>query len=83
MKYLHYNKTILKKVNKILISSKTYYWTGNKGIYLKKNSQYSRNKYSVAVSNGNIALEIAQRHLNLINNQILIITNISGKLIKI
>ena len=83
MKYLHYNKTILKKVNKILISSKTYYWTGNKGIYLKKNSQYSRNKYSVAVSNGNIALEIAQRHLNLINKQILIITNISGKLIKI
>tara|TARA_X000000950_G_C13917284_1_gene661629 strand:- start:145 stop:297 length:153 start_codon:yes stop_codon:yes gene_type:complete len=50
---------------------------------LKKNSQYARNKYSVAVSNGNIALEIAQRHLNLINKQILIITNISGKLIKI
>ena len=65
----------LKKVNQILRSGKINYWTGNEGIlFEKKFSNYVCNKYSIAVSNGSVALEIALRALDLKKGDKIIVT---------
>ncbi len=64
--YPYFDKTSLKKVRQVLISGKVNYWTGNKcKEFENKFSKYMGNKFSVAVSNGSVALEIALKALNL------------------
>ena len=55
-----------KKINKILLSNKVNYWTGNEGrLFEKEFSKFANTKYSIAVSNGTDALEIALESLDL------------------
>ena len=64
--YPYYPPVLIKKINKILKSGKVNYWTGNQGFLFEKEfSKYVGNKYSIAVSNGSVALEIALKALNL------------------
>jgi dTDP-4-amino-4,6-dideoxygalactose transaminase len=61
-----YNQSQIKSVSNILKKNKTNYWTGDEGKNFEKEfSNYHKIKYSVAVSNGSVALEIALRSLNL------------------
>lgn len=64
--YPYFDKPSIKKVSQVLMSGKVNYWTGNKcREFEKKFSKYIGNKYSVALSNGSVALEIALKALNL------------------
>ena len=73
--YPYYPPQLIYKVNKILKSGKVNYWTGNQGkIFEKEFSKYIGNKYSVAVTNGSVALEIALKALNLNKNDQVIVT---------
>lgn len=64
--YPYFDKPSIKKVSQVLMSGKVNYWTGNKcKEFEKKFSKYIGNKYSVALSNGSVALEIALKALNL------------------
>ena len=75
MKYSYNNKNSLNKVRKVLESEKVNYWTGKEGISFEKQfSKYIGNKYSVAVSNGSVALELALRALNLKKGDKVIVT---------
>ncbi len=75
MKYAYNDKFSLNKVNKILKSTKVNYWSGTEGHNFEKEfSYYVGNKYSVAVSNGSVALEIALKSLNLNQNDRVIVT---------
>jgi len=75
MKYSYNNKNSLKKVQKVLESEKVNYWTGKEGISFEKQfSKYVGNKYSVAVSNGSVALELALRALDLKKGDKVIVT---------
>ena len=66
MKYAYNDEFSLKKVKKILKSSQVNYWTGKEGVSFEKDfSKYVGNKYSVGVSNGSVALEIALKSLEL------------------
>ena len=57
------NKQITKVVN-VLKKNKTNYWSGIECKKFKKEfSKYHNLKYSVAVSNGSVALEIALKAL--------------------
>src|SRR5210317_710654 len=63
------------KVKDILKKNKTNYWTGNNCKNFEKEfSKYVGNKYSVAVSNGSVALEIVLRALNLKQGDQVIVT---------
>jgi dTDP-4-amino-4,6-dideoxygalactose transaminase len=70
-----YTKSQINTVANILKKNETNYWTGK---YVKKFekefSSYFGNKYSVAVSNGSVALEIAIRSLNLKKGDEVIVT---------
>jgi dTDP-4-amino-4,6-dideoxygalactose transaminase len=56
----------INKVGSVLKKNKTNYWTGLQcKNFEKKFSKYHNIKYSVAVSNGSVALEIALKALNL------------------
>ena len=62
-------------VDKILAKNKTNYWTGNQCKYFEKEfSKYIGNKYSVSVSNGSVALEIALKSLRLKKGDQVIVT---------
>lgn len=74
-KYPYYPPTLISKVSQTLNSGKINYWTGNEGIIFEKEfSNYVNNKYSIAVSNGSVALEIALKALNLKKNDKIIVT---------
>lgn len=61
-----YNQSQIKLVSNILKKNKTNYWTGNECKNFEEEfSDYHKIKYSVAVSNGSIALEIALKSLSL------------------
>jgi dTDP-4-amino-4,6-dideoxygalactose transaminase len=61
-----YSKLSIQKVTAILNNNKTNYWTGDHGkLFEREFSKYHSVKYSVCVSNGSIALEIALRALAL------------------
>ncbi len=61
-----YNQSQIKLVSNILKKNKTNYWTGSECKNFEKEfSNYHKIKYSVAVSNGSIALEIALKSLSL------------------
>src|SRR6056300_690040 len=75
MKYAYNDKFSLNKVNEILKSTKVNYWSGTEGRNFEKEfSKYVGNKYSVAVSNGSVALELALKSLNLKRNDKVIVT---------
>jgi dTDP-4-amino-4,6-dideoxygalactose transaminase len=70
-----YSKEVTKKIGKILTSGKVNYWTGNECKKFEKQfSNYHKVKYSIAVSNGSVALEIALKSLNLNNKSQIIVT---------
>lgn len=73
--YPYFDSKTIKKVEEILRSGKVNYWTGNECKQFEKNfSTYVGNKYSVAVSNGSVALEIALKALNLKKKDKIIVT---------
>jgi dTDP-4-amino-4,6-dideoxygalactose transaminase len=70
-----YSKSQIQSVTSILKNNKTNYWTGNQCKKFEKEfSNYHGTKYSVAVSNGSVALELALKALNLIENDEVIVT---------
>ena len=70
-----YTSKQIKKVSIVLKMNKTNYWTGNECKKFEKEfSNYHGNKYSVAVSNGSVALEIALKALNLKKTDKVIVT---------
>jgi dTDP-4-amino-4,6-dideoxygalactose transaminase len=63
-------------VSKILKNNTTNYWTGNQSKKFEREfSKYNNTKYSIAVSNGSVALEIALKSLNLKKNEEVIVTS--------
>jgi dTDP-4-amino-4,6-dideoxygalactose transaminase len=61
-----YNNKQIKLVSNILKKNQTNYWTGEECKNFEKEfSNYHNIKYSVAVSNGSVALEIVLKALNL------------------
>lgn len=61
-----YSNKAIKKIGSLLKTGKVNYWTGTECKNFEKEfSRYLGNKYSVALSNGSVALEIALKALNL------------------
>ena len=61
-----YSKKSIQKIGPMLKSGKVNYWSGNEGKKFEKEfSNYLGNKYSLALSNGSVALEIALQALKL------------------
>jgi len=70
-----YTKNQIISATRVLKNNKTNYWTGNECINFENEfSRYIRKKYSVAVANGSVALEIAIKSLNLKSNDQIIVT---------
>jgi dTDP-4-amino-4,6-dideoxygalactose transaminase len=70
-----YNISQINSVKNILKKNKTNYWSGEEGKKFEKEfSNYHKNKYSIAVSNGSVALEISLKALNLSINDHVIVT---------
>lgn len=70
-----YSKKQIALVSNILKANKTNYWTGNECKKFEEEfSIYHKIKYSIAVSNGSVALELALKSLNLKNNDEVIVT---------
>ncbi len=75
LNYPYFNKSTLKKVQRVLKSGRVNYWTGNECKYFEKEfSSYHNLKYSLAVSNGSVALEMSLKSLNLKKNDCVIVT---------
>ena len=75
MSYPYYNKSIINKVSDVLKSGKVNYWTGNECKKFEKEfSNYHNVKYSIAVSNGSVALEIGLKALGLKKKDEVIVT---------
>ena len=65
----------INNVSKVLKKNKTNYWTGSECKNFEREfSNYHNIKYSVAVSNGSVALEIALKTLNLKKTDTVIVT---------
>ena len=61
-----FSKTEVAKVSQVLRSNKVNYLFGDQGRKFEKNfSQFANSKYSLAVANGTLALDISLRALNL------------------
>ena len=70
-----YSKKQIINVTNILRKNKSNYWTGNEcKDFEKEFSKYHNNKYSIVVSNGSVALDIALKALNLKNTDSVIVT---------
>jgi len=73
--YPFFNKFSIKKVKQVLNSGRVNYWTGNECRNFEKEfSNYHGVKYSLAVSNGSVALELALKSLGLKDNDEVIVT---------
>ena len=73
--YPYFDQNSLKRVQKVLKSGRVNYWTGNECRNFEKEfSNYHGVKYSLAVSNGSVALELALKSLGLKNNDEVIVT---------
>ena len=73
--YPYFDKSSLKKVEQVLKSGRVNYWTGNEcKDFEKEFSNYHKVKYSLSVSNGSVALEIALKALNLKKTDSVIVT---------
>ena len=76
LNYPNYNQKIQKKVQKVLATGRVNYWTGNEcKLFEKEFSKYMKNRYSVAVSNGSVALELALKSLKLKRGDQIIVTS--------
>jgi dTDP-4-amino-4,6-dideoxygalactose transaminase len=70
-----FSKLEIDKVKKILVSGKVNYWTGNYCIeFEKKFSKFFGNKYSISLSSGSVALELALKSLHLKKNDEVLVT---------
>ena len=70
-----YSKEEIKKVENVLASGKVNYWTGNECKNFESEfSDWSNSRYSIALSNGTVALDIALRSLGLKKNDEVIVT---------
>jgi len=70
-----YSSKAIKKIGTVLRSGKVNYWTGMECKKFEKEfSDYLGNKYSVALSNGSVALEVALKVLNLNRGDEVIVT---------
>jgi dTDP-4-amino-4,6-dideoxygalactose transaminase len=70
-----YSKLSIQKVTEILNNNKTNYWTGDHGrLFECEFSEYHGIKYSVCLSNGSVALEIALRALELKKGSSVLVT---------
>jgi len=70
-----YNQKQIKLVSNVLKKNKTNYWTGSECKNFEKDfSKYHNTKYSIAVSNGSVALEISLKALNLKKTDKVIVT---------
>ena len=66
-----YSEQPIKRVATLLKSGKVNYWTGNEcRDFEKEFSNYHKVKYSIAVSNGSVALEIALKALEILKEQV-------------
>ena len=73
--YPYYPPRLIKKISKILKSGRVNYWTGNEGaLFEKEFSKYVGNKYSIAVSNGSVALELVLKAFNFKKEDQIIVT---------
>jgi len=62
-------------VSSIMKSGKVNYWTGNEGkLFELEFAKYCNTKYSIALSNGTVALELALRSLMLCDGDEIIVT---------
>ena len=76
--YPYFEQNSLKRVQKVLISGRVNYLTGNECRNFEKEfSNYHGVKYSLAGSNGSVALELALKSLGLKNNDQVIVTPMS------
>ena len=70
-----YNQKQIKSAFEVLKKNKTNYWTGDHGrLFEREFSKYHDVKYSVCVSNGSVALEIALRALGLKKGSSVLVT---------
>ncbi len=70
-----YNQKQIKSVFEVLKKNKTNYWIGDHGrLFEREFSKYHGVKYSVCVSNGSVALEIALRALRLKKGSSVLVT---------
>ena len=73
--YPNFNNNTIRRVKKVLQSGRVNYWTGNECKEFEKEfSTYHNVKYSLTVSNGSVALEIALKALNLKKTDSIIVT---------
>ena len=62
----HFDKVQIDAVKEILSSGKVNYWTGDQGkLFEKEFAEWNGSKYSVAVSNGSLALIVAYLSLGI------------------
>ena len=70
-----YSNKSIRKIGPLLKSGKVNYWSGNECKKFEKEfSKYLGNKYSLALSNGSVALEIALKAFNLKKNDEIIVS---------
>ena len=70
-----YSSRSIQKIGPLFKSGKVNYWTGNECKKFEKEfSNYLGNKYSVTLSNGSVALELALQALNLKKNDEIIVS---------
>ncbi len=71
----NYSKEEIKAVSKVLKLYKVNYWTGNEcKIFEKEFSDWSNSDYSIALSNGTVALDLALRALAISKGDEVIVT---------
>ena len=72
----HYSEDEVEVVSKILRSGKVNYWTGEEcRLFEKEFSKFCNSKYSVAVSNGTVALDLALLSLGVGSGDEVIVTS--------
>ena len=75
-KWPYYDQKDIESVKKVLKSGKVNYWTGSNGkLFEKTFSSFSDVKYSLAIANGTLALEIALKSLMIKKNDQVIVTS--------
>src|SRR6056300_1560355 len=71
----NFSKNLISKVSSIISSGKINYTDGSYGVrFEKKFSKFVGNKYSVAICNGTVALEVAIKSLRLPKNSEILVT---------
>ena len=75
LSYPKYSTNVLRKVQRVLQSGRVNYWTGSEcKDFEKEFSKYLGTKYSICLSNGSVALELALKALNLNKNDQVIVS---------